>query len=79
VNCVSITLTTGMPGYERIIADEVRAKIFAKIAAKMPSTLITRSGSSREMSCGRRSEPGSSGGPSITGCRPWARRSRARG
>jgi 2-hydroxycyclohexanecarboxyl-CoA dehydrogenase len=36
VNCVSITLTTGTPGYERIIADEVRSKIFAKIAAKMP-------------------------------------------
>ena len=36
VNCVSITLTTGTPGYERMIADEVRSKIFAKIAAKMP-------------------------------------------
>jgi|SRR3984885_474928 len=36
MNCVSITLTTDTPAYERIIADEVRSKIFAKIAAKMP-------------------------------------------
>jgi 2-hydroxycyclohexanecarboxyl-CoA dehydrogenase len=36
MNCVSITLTTDTPAYERIVADEVRSKIFAKIAAKMP-------------------------------------------
>ncbi|HEX3930528.1 MAG TPA: SDR family oxidoreductase [Nocardioides sp.] len=36
MNCVSITLTTDTPAYERIIADEVRSKIFTKIASKMP-------------------------------------------
>jgi NAD(P)-dependent dehydrogenase (short-subunit alcohol dehydrogenase family) len=36
MNCVSITLTTDTPAYERIIADEVRSKIFTKIAARMP-------------------------------------------
>jgi 2-hydroxycyclohexanecarboxyl-CoA dehydrogenase len=30
VNCVSITLTTGTPGYERIIADEVEYFVLAK-------------------------------------------------